>query len=558
MIEHLTRDDALYFCPLGGAEQFGVNLNVYIASGKMLAIDCGIGFADERFPGIDLLLPDPELLQDNKDDLVGMFITHAHEDHVGAVAYLWSRFKCPLYATPFTAAILRKKLDEHNVKGAHITVVDMNTTLDLSPFELQILPVSHSVPDACSLLVKANGVSALHSGDWNLDPKPVVGYKTEEHVFSKACGNGVDVYIGDSTNSGVPGVSGSESEVEVGLYDEFSKFSGRIFVTTFSSNIGRLQSILRAAKRCERKVAVIGRSMHRMLGTAIELGLVDDDSDLLSGEDLSRLSDDKVLFVCTGSQGESRAALSRMARGDHQTTNTKHGDTVIFSARTIPGNEMAINSVKNDLIASGVRVVTPRDTKNIIHVSGHPCQDEILKLWQWVKPKAVIPVHGEREQLDAHAKLANSVQINDVIVPQNGSVIEVTSSGINVVDNIETGLLAVDQKRIITARHRSIVSRRKLQYTGACFVSMALNKKGKVSGDIYLETLGLIDDQCETDLKIEDQLYDEVFDTLDDMRKDDKMDDEFVAEKVRINVRRKVNQILGMRPRTIVHVLRVA
>ncbi len=393
------------------------------------------------------------------------------------------------------------------------------------------MPVSHSVPDACALLIEGGGRKILHSGDWNLDPKPVIGHKTDKRTFSSICAGGVDAYIGDSTNSGVAGRSGSESEVEDGLYEEFSKFKGRIFVTTFSSNIGRLQSILRAAKRCGRKIAVIGRSMHRMLGTAIDLGIMDDDCDILDPETLSKLPDEDVLFICTGSQGESRAALSRMARGDHQTTNTKHGDAVIYSARTIPGNEMAINAVKNDLIAAGVRVVTPRDTKNNIHVSGHPCQDEILDLWSWIKPRAVVPVHGEREQLDSHAKLAASAQIKNVVVPQNGSVIEISPEGVQVIDHVETGVLAVDQKRIITAHHRSITARRKLQYTGTCFVSLAVNAKGKIVGDVYLETMGLIDDKDDADLKIEDQLYDEVYDTFDDLRRDDRQDDELVSEK---------------------------
>lgn len=557
MIETLNNPKALHFIPLGGSEQFGVNLNVYVAAGKMLAIDCGIGFADERFPGIDLLLPDPALLEENHSDLLGLFVTHAHEDHVGAVAYLWPRLKCPLYATPFTAAILRRKLEEQQVKDAVVHVVQPSSDLTVGPFHLHFVGVAHSIPDASAVVIEACGVKAVHSGDWNLDPAPVAGKKTDKARFVELCKGGVDAYIGDSTNAGVPGRAGSESEVEDGLYSELAKHHGRIFVTTFSSNIGRLLSIMRAAKLAGRKVAVIGRSMHRMIGAAVECGVMDSADDLVDVQALAGLPDEQVLVICTGSQGESRAALSKIARADHPAIATKPGDTVIYSARTIPGNEMAINAVKNDLIAGGVRVITPRDTPHKIHVSGHPCQDEIVEMWSWVKPKTVIPVHGEREQLDAQAQLAKTAQISNVVVPQNGSVIEITAQGTQVIDHVMTGLLAVDQKRIITAQHRSISARRKLQYTGTAFVSLALNAKGKLVGDPFLETVGLIDESIDEELSLEDQLYDALLDALETVRSADRKDTDYVADSLRIAVRRKANQLLGLRPKTIVHVIRV-
>lgn len=557
MIDKLTNAEALYFVPLGGAEQFGVNLNVYMHQGRMLAIDCGIGFADERFPGIDLLLPDPALLEKNADRLEGLVITHAHEDHIGAVAYLYSRLKCPLYAAPFTAEILERKLDEHGVKHADVRRIDLGDTLSSGPFELSFLPVAHSIPDACAVLIQAGEVKALHSGDWNLDPAPVAGGKTERVVFERFCKGGVDAYIGDSTNAGVPGRAGSESEIEPGLAEEFAKFKSRIFVTTFSSNIGRLVSILRAAKRVERKVCFIGRSLHRMLAAAVTCGFIEDGADIIDAEALDGVADEDVVIVCTGSQGENRAALSRMARADHPAVKMKSSDVVIFSARTIPGNEMAINAVKNDLISAGVRVISPRDTASTIHVSGHPCQDEILELWSWVKPNAVIPVHGELEQLDSHAALARSVQVPHVVVPSNGSVIEITASGAEVVDHVETGLLAVDQKRLIQANHRSISARRKLQYTGFACISLALNPKGRVVGDVFLETVGLIDDRDEDELKLEDKLYDKIFTVLEGMKAQDLKDDELVADRIRIAVRRFANKLLGLRPKTLVHVIRV-
>ena len=405
-------DDGFYFVPLGGSEQFGVNLNVYISQGQLLAVDCGIGFADERFPGIDLLLPDPQFLEDNQDALQGMIITHAHEDHIGAVAYLWQRFKCTLYAGRFTAEVLRKKLEERNLRDVPVHVIEPISDHQIGAFKVQWLPVCHSVPDASSLVIEAAcGSRVLHSGDWNLDPRPIVGNAVDPTHFKDAGDKGILAYIGDSTNSEVGGLSGSESDVEKGLEEEFKNYNGKIAVTVFSSNIARIISIARAAAKCDRQVGVIGRSLHRMIGCARDCGLMDGIPDFVSEEDLGYLPDDKTVMIVTGSQGEFRAALAKIARGDHPSVSLKRGDTVIFSARPIPGNEREINNVKNNLSAAGVRILTPRDTEHVIHVSGHPCQDEIAQMLQWVRPKVVIPVHGERVQLDAHAKFAKSCQV---------------------------------------------------------------------------------------------------------------------------------------------------
>ncbi len=546
-------NDGLYFVPLGGAEQFGVNLNVYISGGKMIVIDCGIGFADERFPGIDLLLPDPELLEEFRDDLLGLVITHAHEDHVGAVAYLWERLQCPIYTTPFTAVVLAKKLAEAGLKRVPVHVIEPKGTVKLAPFNLTFCPVAHSVPDACGILIETRDGRVMHSGDWNLDPKPVVGYKTEAAFFKEIASKGITAYVGDSTNAEVSGRSGSESEVEAGLYEEFIKCEGRIAVTTFSSNIGRIVSISRAAEKAGRSVAVIGRSLHRMISAATECGYMDDVADFVDEGDMNLILDEQLVVICTGSQGESRAALARMARSDHRSLTFKKSDTVIFSARAIPGNEKHINVVKNHLSGAGVRIISPSDTKNVIHVSGHPCRDEIAEMWSWLKPKLVVPVHGERTQLEAHANFARECQIRDVIVPSNGSVIRLTPNA-EVVDNVETGVLVVDMKRIIKANHKSIIARRKLQYTGAAHLSLALDREGNLVGEPKLHTTGLFggDDQ-----PIEDALREEILDILDDMDDETVLDDHGVSEELRIGVRRFCDHLLKIKPVTSVHVLRV-
>lgn len=555
--DYIFADEALYFIPLGGSEQFGVNLNVYVSNGDMLAIDCGIGFADDSFPGIDLLLPDPEFVEEYRDHLKGVIITHAHEDHIGALPFIWERLACPIYATAFTAAVLRKKFEERNLRKVPITVVKPGEIVDIGQFKVEFVPVSHSVPGTCSLIIEAPEGRVVHSGDWNLDPKPVVGQPTDAGPFKAAGDKGVLAYIGDSTNAEVNGRAGSESDVELGLEAEFKNCNGRIAVTTFASNVGRIRSIARAAERCGRKVAVVGRSLHRMIGCAHDCGLLGDVDGFLSEQDAMALSRDKVVLIVTGSQGEYRAALAKIARGDFRDVKLDRGDTVIFSARAIPGNEKSINQVKNNLSAAGIQIISPRDTKNNIHVSGHPCRDEIQEMLQWVRPQVVVPVHGERVQLDAHAAFAKECQVAETIVPNNGTVVRLAPGKAKVVDHVPTDVLAVDQKRIIKADHQSIAARRKLQYTGAVHVSLAVDGRGELVGKAKLDTVGLIDEASAGEEQIEEQLQEEILALLEELTWEERIDDHFIAEEMRIGIRRFCQHILGIKPKTSVHVLRV-
>lgn len=544
-------DKGLFFVPLGGSEEFGANLNLYICDGDFLAIDCGLGFADERYPGIDLLLPDPKVLEENKDRLKGMIITHAHEDHIGAVAYLWERFECPLYATPFTAAVLRKKLEQQGLSGVPIHIVETGSGVKIGKFEVDFLPVSHSVPDGCSLAITTSYGVVVHSGDWNLDPCPVVGKNTDEKAFKSVGAKGVLAYIGDSTNAQVDGRAGSESEVEAGLAAEFESCKGRIAITIFSSNIGRLVSIARAAQDTGRSVVIIGRSLHKMIAAAHECGYLNDIPDFLDEAALQNLSPENTVLVVTGSQGETRAALARISRGDHREVRLNKRDTVIFSSRAIPGNERNINAVKNTLSAAGINVITPNDTANKIHISGHPCRDEIQEMLGWLRPLTVIPVHGERLQLDAHAALAKNCQVANTIVPSNGSVIRIAPGKTEVIDHIETGMLAVDQRRIIPSDHQSIIARRKLQYSGTVHVSFVLNSGLEVLGRIKIDTVGLTtyddDDGFEVDLCAQ------INKALNDLEADVDYEEDQIAEIVRIILRRYVQEVLGIKPKVSVH-----
>lgn len=552
------KKDELYFIPLGGAEQFGVNLNVYGYQGKWLAVDCGLGFADEKFPGIDILLPDPKFIEDRKKDLVGLIITHAHEDHIGAVAHLWPRLRCPIFASPFTAAVLRRKLSENNAcRDAEIIEVGAGETIGLKPFKVTFTPVTHSVPQTAALFIETDVGNIVHSGDWNLDPAPTIDRPTDPEPFQQFGAKGVLAYIGDSTNAEVDGVSGSEDDVEKGLEAVFKECTGRIAVTIFASNIGRLRSICLAAQATGRQVALLGRSLHNMAAAANDCGYLRDVPNFVPEDDLGYLPDDKVVMIVTGSQGEARAQLARIARGEHQEITFKQGDTVIFSARPIPGNEREIIEVKNNLAATRVRVISPRETKHCIHVSGHPARDEITQMLQWVKPNTVIAVHGERTMLEAHAQLALDLQVPNAIVPNNGSVIRLYPGTPQVVDHVETGLLAVEPGRILDAGHQAIIQRRKLQFSGTVHATLVMNARGDLVADPQISTVGLIDPDAKDGKKFEDDIIEEIEDILADMTREELYDDKFVSEEMRIGIRRFVQHRLSIKPKTTIHLVRV-
>lgn len=550
--------DALHFIPLGGSEQFGVNLNAYSIKDKWLAIDCGIGFAGHRFPGIDILLPDPAFLEERAGDLAGLIVTHAHEDHIGAVPYLWKRLKCPIYCSPFTAEIMKMKLaDQKGNERAKIIVVNPGDTVKMGPFTVSFIHVAHSIPNALACVIETEGGTVVHSGDWNLDPSPVIDVVTDESAFRAVGDKGVMAYIGDSTNAEVPGRTGSEADVEKGLSALFPEIKGRIAITLFASNIGRVRSICRAAKATGRKVVLMGRSLHRMTGAALECGYLDDVPVFVDERDLDRLQDHETVILLTGSQGEANAQLSRIARGEHPYVRFNRGDTVIFSARPIPGNDEDINAVKNNLSATGVNIITAADTHHTIHVSGHPCQDEILDMLQWVRPKIVIPVHGERTQLEAQARLARQLQIPSVVVPSNGTVIKLTENGAEVIDHISTNLLAVEPNRIISAGHQAISARRKLQFTGIVHITLVMDDRGGLADDAQITTMGLIDPSDPSEVEFEENLAIEVEDALEDLDRGRDVGDDVIAEQARVAARRMVSQALGLKPKVSVHIVRV-
>lgn len=550
--------DQFYFLPLGGCEEFGCNLNLYAYNGQWLAVDCGIGFADERYPGVDILLPDPAFIAERRESLAGLIVTHAHEDHIGAVAMLWQQLQCPVYATPFSAAILRNKFAE--IEGsdkAPIHEIHGGDTLAIGPFTVHPVAMSHSVPQTVALIIECEAGRVVHSADWNLDPEPVIDQPGDTQALQKAGEDGVLAYIGDSTNALVPGRSGSESAVEKGLEGLFKETKGRIVITLFASNIGRLNSICLAAMATGRHVCLLGRSLNSMVAAAQSNGYLQRVEDFVDENDLGLIPEDQQVIVATGSQGESRAAMARISRGEWKGIDIDSQDTVIFSAREIPGNAKEINALKNRLSASGARIIAPHDTKHTIHVSGHPYADEIRDMLGWLKPELVVPVHGERLMLEGHAELARECGVPNTLVPNDGSLIRLGPNESAIVDHVHTGLIAVAPQGLMSADDPGLNQRRKLQFTGAVHISLVMEHGGEPVARPKISVLGLCAPDSDLEAGLIDDIEGEIADSLVDIEEDKRRDEGHVAEEIRRHVRRMIKQLYGIKPQTNVHVFTV-
>jgi ribonuclease J len=411
----------LWFLPLGGTGEIGMNLNLYGHDGAWLMVDLGITFADERLSGVDLIMPDPAFIEDQRDRLAGLVLTHAHEDHIGAVPYLWPRLRCPIYATPFTAGVLRRKLRENGfAEDAEITEVPLSGRFAVGPFDLELITLTHSIPEPNAVVIRTSAGTVLHTGDWKLDPEPLVGDDYDEAALRRLAEEGVLAMVCDSTNALVEGESGSEGALRDSLTELVGGFEARVVVACFATNVARLETAMRVAETHGRRVALVGRSLHRIYQAARDCGYLADLPPLLSDRDVAYLPRDEVLLLCTGSQGEPRSALVRIVRDDHPEVGLEPGDAVVFSSRVIPGNEKAISALQNELVRKGIEVVTDRE--HFTHVSGHPARDELAQMYQWVRPQVAIPVHGEARHLSAHAELARDCQVPQALVAENGDL----------------------------------------------------------------------------------------------------------------------------------------
>src|SRR3546814_538657 len=408
----------LFFVPLGGTGEIGMNLNLYGHNGAWLMVDLGIIFGDPRLPGVDVEMPDPRFIVDRRDDLASLVLTHAHEDHLGAVPYLWEQLGCPIYATKFTAALLRRKLAEVGLLDAvPLIEVPLSGSFSVGPFEIELITLTHSIPEPNAVVIRTAAGTVLHTGDWKLDPTPLVGEAYDEQRLKALADENVLAMVGDSTNAMVWGDAGSEADVREQLLKVVRGLQNRVARACFARNVARLDTVIQVAEACGRRVCLLGRSMHRIVECAREAGYLTDHRPFVADDEIDYLPRNEVLLLCTGSQGEPRAALWRVARGDWPNVALERGDAAVFSSRIIPGNETAIFELQNALAEAGIEVITDHD--HDIHVSGHPGRGELVQMYQWVRPRVAIPVHGEARHLAAHAEIAKQCQVPQQIVGRN-------------------------------------------------------------------------------------------------------------------------------------------
>ncbi|OUR77030.1 hypothetical protein A9Q83_12460 [Alphaproteobacteria bacterium 46_93_T64] len=548
-------DDKLVFLPLGGSGEIGMNLNLYCCNGKWLMIDCGISFADERAPGVDLIVPDAAWIAERSKDLLAIVITHAHEDHVGAVARLWPEFQCPVYTSPFTAEILHNKLTEEGISDlVEVNIVAPGSSLQLGDFHLDFIDLTHSIPEMQALMITTPYGRVMHSGDWKLDPRPVVGPASDMDRLAEVTGGDVLAMICDSTNVFKKGLSGSEGDVQDSLDLLLGRITeGRVAVTTFASNIARVCTIALIAEKHDRHVVLVGRSLHRMTEAAKRAGYLGELPAFINEKDANFLPRDKVLLLCTGSQGEPRGAMARIARGDHQHVNLTKGDTVIFSSKVIPGNEKTLYALHNELTENGMQVITEAD--EFVHVSGHPARDELAEMYAAVKPRIAVPVHGEARHLAEHCSLAKSLGVETAIEIKNGDVLQLAPGKAEIIGKVHAGRLAVDAGGLTSLEGEFLNARRKMIYNGAASALIIINEKGQITEDPVVRLRGVVEVSNFEDLN--GRLVKQIFAGHAELSKSEKLQDEAVEKRAGQAIRRVFRKLAGRRPLTDVYVVRI-
>ena len=537
-----------------------MNLNAYgfgpANDRRWIIIDVGVTFGGDDTPGIDLICADPSYLEDETIDAI--ILTHAHEDHIGALGLLLGRLgRAPLYATPFTAELIRAKLEERGWGDAELTEVPLGAQISIGPFDIQYVTLTHSIPEPNAIAIKTPLGTILHTGDWKIDPDPLLGDETDDQTLKALGDDGVLAMVCDSTNVFVEGEAGSEGTVRETLTELISSLDGRIAITTFASNVARVATVLHAAEKAGRSVCLVGRSMHKITDAAKSVGILSKAIQFVDEVEAGYLPPENLLYLCTGSQGEPRAALARIARDDHKHIVLGEGDTVIFSSRVIPGNEAGIYAMQNALAERGIRIITDKMTEKPIHVSGHPCRDELRRMYQWVRPKIAVPVHGERRHILEHAAYAKSLQVPNAVTPRNGDLIRLAPGEARVIDEVPCGRLLLDGPNLIPEGAEGMRERRKLAYSGIFNVAVALEETGEIEDGPIVTARGF----SEPDGRAADESLIEIEEAAEDAlrkaRRKARQSDEDVERILRRAVRKSAEEIFGRRPIVDVNILRV-
>jgi len=544
-----ARDDELVLLPLGGAGEIGMNFNAYgfgpPDERKWIVVDCGVLFGRETTsPGVDVIMPDIRYLAEQRENVLAIVLTHAHEDHIGAIGHLWPMLRCPLYATPFTARLIEGKLEEAGLRDrVRVKSVPLGGHIEIGPFAIDFVSITHSILEPNALAIKTPLGTVVHTGDWKIDPDPLLGEVTDQNALRKLGDEGVLATVCDSTNALVQGHSGSEARVRQALSALIGSLTGRVAVTAFASNVARLDSVAKAAREHGRQVALVGRSMHKMVAAARETGYLSDFPNMIDEAEAAQLPPRRVLYLCTGSQGEPRAALPRIAAGEHHNVSLGEGDAVIFSSRIIPGNELAIFELHNKLAGLGVEVLTEQD--HFVHVSGHPCRDELAEMYRWTRPRIAVPVHGELRHMSEHARLARALQVPEAVVVENGHMLRLAPGPAQIIDEVPSGRIHLDGKILVEEGAGLARARRALGNAGMIAITLVLDSKGRVA-----TTPSVIIDG------IPEPVHAAIRGATDEaVKRHKKGDEEQLRENVRRAARRAASDAWGKKPVTRVEVV---
>ncbi len=556
-----SKDDELVFLPLGGSNEIGMNFNCYgygpPDDRKWIIVDVGITFGDQTTPGVEIIMPDPTFIEQHAEDIIGIVLTHAHEDHIGALGWLWPRLRAPLYATPFTAFLIREKLrDQDLLDAVKITEVPLGGSIQLGPFKVDLITITHSIPEPNGLAITTPLGVILHTGDWKIDSDPQLGAPTDIAAIQKLGDEGVLAMVCDSTNVFVDGRAGSEADVRVAMNRLIGQLKGKVAVACFASNVARMDTAIRAGQANGRKVCLVGRSMHRMAAAAKSVGFLSDIQPLIDESQAKSIPGDKLLLLCTGSQGEARAALARIADGTHPHISLGQGDSVVFSSRVIPGNEVPIRNLQNKLADRGVRLYTERDHPGI-HVSGHPCRDELADMYRWARPQIAVPTHGERRHLMEHCNLALDLQIPQAIAPRNGDMVRLAPGRAEVIDETAAGRLYLDGGILTQENGEALRERRHAATNGVLHVCLALDRKGRIVSGPDVRSLGMPGDDDNPLNDALDVLADAAEDAIKGLDADAREDDDAVETAVARAVKKASFRIWERRPIVEATVLRV-